>query len=84
MRWTCPSGNWLRGVWRSGPLPWLAISGLPTVSAITGNALDAVGSFARRGTRTPVAPSSTVSSAIALIEVGSPVAHGFSGAIDRR
>jgi len=84
MRWTRPSGNWLRGVWRSGPLPRLTISGLPTVSAITGNALNTVGSFARRGPRTPVAPSPTVSGAIAMIEVGSPVAHGFSGTIDRR
>ena len=84
MRRTRPGGNWLRGVWRSVPLSWLAISGLPTVSAITGKALGAVGSFARRRSRTPVTPSPTVSSAIAMVEVGSAVAGGFSGTIDRR
>jgi len=84
MRRTGPSGNRLRGVWRTVPLSWLAIPGLPAVSAITGKALSPIGSFTLRRSRTPVASSSTVSRAIAMVEVGPSVAGWFSGTVDRR
>jgi hypothetical protein len=84
---TRPGRDWLRGVWRSVPLPRLAISGLPAVSAVsavTSKALGAVGPFARRRSRAPVTPSPIVSSASAIVELGSAIARWFSGTIDRR
>jgi hypothetical protein len=80
----------LRRVWRPVPRSCLAVSRLPTVSslaavsAVTGKALGAIGSLAWRGSWAAITPSSTVSTAIAIVEIGSAIAGRFSRTIDCR
>jgi hypothetical protein len=55
---------------------------LAAVPTIPAKALGAVGSLSRCRSRTAVAPAATISTAIALVEVGAAVASRFDRTFD--